>query len=164
MLDGAANQTDIIDPPASGTVNVLGDLTVDPELEVGGFDFPANSRLFAYAVLRVAGVQSLYRITPFGGSALLIGNVGGGFTIKSLAVLSRAVPLELRSGQRASRPLSERQSGDRARHGAHHGARRRRRSRSRPWPSAESATGGSQFLLARRRILSEETSMPACDA
>jgi hypothetical protein len=91
-IDGVGDRLMREDPYGSGTFTGINTLLVDAEGDIAGFDIGANDDT-GWAVMRVAGVQSLYRILLGGGNAAPFGAIGGGFSIRSLALLSRPVPL-----------------------------------------------------------------------
>jgi hypothetical protein len=80
------------DPYNSGALVGINTFGFDVEGDMAGFDIGANDDT-GWAVMRVGGVQSLYVIHLAGGNASPLAVVGGGFTIRGLALLSRPVPL-----------------------------------------------------------------------
>jgi hypothetical protein len=72
------------DPPNAGTLNLVGPLGVDAS-NLNGFDI-APSTGVAYAALTVAGTSRLYTINLLTGTATQAGAIGGGNTLRGLAV------------------------------------------------------------------------------
>ena len=70
-------------PPNNGTLNLVGPLGVDAS-NINGFDIASNG--VAYAALVVAGTSRLYTINLVTGTATQVGAIGGGNTLRGLAI------------------------------------------------------------------------------
>ena len=74
----------IQNPPNAGLLNTVGVLGVNTSGPVG-FDIGAGGNT-AFAALTVGGVSQLYTINLVTGAATLVGDIGGGETIRDIAV------------------------------------------------------------------------------
>lgn len=83
-IDAATDRLVRQEPPASGTLTTVGPLGVDAPGSAS-FDIEGGTNT-AYAIFDVGGVSQLYTIDPLLGAASLVGAVGGGLTVRGLAV------------------------------------------------------------------------------
>src|SRR5262245_17471180 len=87
VIDFTTNQLLIQNPPNSGTLTPVGaGLGVDVTAEIG-FDIATVGGVNqAFAALRVGGVPGLYTIDLATGTATLVGSIGGGISLRDLAI------------------------------------------------------------------------------
>ncbi len=83
-IDAGTNSLFTQNPPNNGTEVLVGALGVDVDA-VLGFDIVPGTGT-AFAALSVGGVSGLYTIDLFNGRATLVGNFGGGATLRGLAI------------------------------------------------------------------------------
>ncbi|WP_159452310.1 DUF4394 domain-containing protein [Singulisphaera sp. GP187] len=85
-IDSSLDILAIQNPPNAGALITVGALGVDADA-ILGFDITTTSGTqTGYAALVVAGVPGLYQINLATGSASLIGAIGGGATVRGLAI------------------------------------------------------------------------------
>jgi hypothetical protein len=76
--------------PNGGVITQVGALGVDPT-DVNGFDFGTGANT-AYAALTVGGATNLYTINLTTGAATSVGAIGGGVSLRGIAVEIGATP------------------------------------------------------------------------
>jgi hypothetical protein len=108
-------------PPNAGSLNTVGPLGVDASVFLLGFDIDGVNGI-AYASLVVSNICQLYTINLSTGAATLVGTIGGGSSLRGIAVVPPGVTAALAgttatfSGSDANNTIIFDQSGGLLRH------------------------------------------------